>query len=215
LFNQAGGMMKSRLPHISLYLSALIVAAGLTVAAAAGIAGEVNAETPAAAQTDLPPEAERAPITSAFGVPLGARFSPNLFVKVLRDAEHTYRGEDGSQRKGKRYWVEPKIPNPNFTSYSVATTSEGFIYAIRGEYETADRISKCDGTQTLAAFLEQKYGPPRGRGASDEWYSFRDMSATAGYKGIRLYANRCARGSYTIVYSDDSVRFARPALEVP
>jgi hypothetical protein len=106
--------------------------------------------------------------------------------------------------------VEPKVPNPNFTSYSVSTTSDGTIYAIRGEYEAPDRASKCDVTETLAAFLEQKYGPPRGRGAAGDWYSFRDESAADAFNGIRLYANRCARGGYTIVYSDDRVRFGAP-----
>lgn len=181
---------------------------------AGGLPARALAEAPEAgealADTVAPPEHARAPVTGAFGIPLGERFSPDLVARVIRQLEHSYRGADRAEQQGKRYWVEPKIPNPNFTSYSVSTTSDGIIYAIRGEYDAPDRASKCDVTETLAAFLEQKYGPPRGRGAAGDWYSFRDDSAADAFKGIRLYANRCARGGYAIVYSDDRVRFAAP-----
>lgn len=191
-------------------LTATCVPCALVIAMAAD-----GSEMRAFPEGTAPSEAQietRAPeaVTGAFGLPLGERFSPELVSKVLREAEHSYRGADRTQHKGVRYWVEPKIPNPNFTAYSVSTTSDGTIYAIRGEYDAPDRTSKCDVTETLAAFLEQKYGPPRGRGAAGEWYSFRDGTAADGFKGIRLYANRCARGGYTIVYSDDRVRFSQP-----
>jgi hypothetical protein len=38
-----------------------------------------------------------------------------------------------------------------------------------------------------------------------EWYSFRDMSRKM-YRGVRLYANRCGSGRYSIVYSDDQAK---------
>jgi hypothetical protein len=196
-------------------LTATCVPCALVIAmAAGGLAPPAFAEGAEAGEArpeaGAPLERTREPVTGAFGIPLGERFSPDLVVEVLREAEHSYRGADGDQRKGVRYWVEPKIPNPNFTVYSVSTTSDGTIYAIRGEHQTPDRASKCEVTETLAAFLAQKYGPPRGQGAAGEWYSFRDMSAPEAYKGIRLYATRCARGGYTIVYSDDRVRYAAP-----
>jgi hypothetical protein len=169
---------------------------------------DAGAAPEAAAAEGKPPE----PVTGAFGIPLGERFTPDLVAKVLREGERTYRAADKEQRIGTRYWVEPKITNPNFMSYGVDTTADGIIYAIWGEHEGPDRSSKCDLTKKLAAFLEHKYGKPRGKGAFGEWYSFRDMSVKA-YRGIRLYANRCRRGIYSIVYSDDNVRLAQPATE--
>lgn len=152
-------------------------------------------------------ETEPVAVTGAFGIPLGEPFAPGLVAKVLREEDHRYRGSDLSPRTGKRYWVEPRVPNPHFTSYAVDLTTDGQVYAIRAEHAAPDRASKCDVVSTLVAFLEQKYGEPRGRGLNGEWYSFRDTTADS-YKGIRLYANRCARGVYSIVYSDDRVRFA-------
>lgn len=153
-------------------------------------------------------QAEHAePVTGAFGIPLGAAFSPDLALKVLREEPQTYRAADKTEQKGTRYWIEPKEPDGSFDTYSVSTTHDGIIYAIVGEYEAADRASKCEVTKNIATRLEEQYGKPRGKGAFGEWYSFRDSSRPL-YRGVRLYANRCKRGIYSIHYSDDNVKTA-------
>ena len=155
------------------------------------------------------PEKEPEPVTGAFGIPLGERFEPCMVSQVLGEEERTYRAADKSERKGTRYRVEPKVPNALFASYAVETTAEGIIYSIRAEFEAEDKASRCDVTKRLAASLEDKYGTPRGKGSFGEWYAFRDMSVDH-YRGIRLYANRCRRGIYSIQYNDDAARTAAP-----
>ena len=147
------------------------------------------------------------PVTGAFGILLGAAFSPDLALKVLREEPQTYRAADKTEQTGTRYWIEPKEPDANFDTYSVSTTIDGNIYTIIGEYEAADRASKCEVTKTIATRLEAKYGKPRGKGAFGEWYSFRDSSRPL-YRGVRLIANRCKRGIYSIHYSDDNAKAA-------
>jgi hypothetical protein len=155
------------------------------------------------------PEKEPTPVTGAFGIPLGERFDPCLVAKVLGEEPVTYRDADKSERKGTRYRVEPKVPNMHFNAYSVETTGDGVIYAIRGDHEPAAKESKCGVTKDIAASLEEKYGKPRGRSPFGHWYAFRDMSVEH-YRGIRLYANRCRRGIYQILYGDDGVKGAPP-----
>ena len=142
-------------------------------------------------------------------IPLGERFAPCMVAKVLGEEERSYRGRDKAEIKGTRYRVEPKVPNRLFQAYSVDTTKDGVIYAIRGEHQSAEKKSDCPVTKRLAAALEEKYGKPRGQGSFGEWYAFRDMSTDL-YRGVRLYANRCRRGIYSIFYSDDNAKTADP-----
>ena len=114
---------------------------------------------------------------------------------------------DKTERKGTLYRVEPKVPNMLFATYAVETTDEGIVYSIRGELQSDDKASKCAVTKGIAASLQEKYGKPRAKGGFGEWYSFRDMSQKP-YKGVRLFANRCRRGIYSIHYSDDNARTA-------
>jgi len=175
---------------------------------AAGTEG--TAETAAEDQGE-PEASEQEPeaVTGAFGIPLGERFEPCLVAKVLGEEEKTYRTPDKTERKGTLYRVEPKVPNTHFNAYSVETTGDGVVYAIRADHEPAVKESKCDVTKEIAATLEEKYGKPRGRSPFGHWYAFRDMSVKH-YRGIRLYANRCRRGIYQVVYGDDGVKGASP-----
>ena len=152
-------------------------------------------------------EPEPQPVTGAFGIPLGERFDADLVETVLSREEKAYRGPDDTELSGTLYRVEPKARDEHFSVYTVATTEDGIIYSIRGEYAAPDATSRCEVTRQLAASLEQKYGAPRGKGSFGEWYAFRDMSVEH-YRGIRLYSNRCKRGIYEIVYSDDAARLA-------
>ena len=103
--------------------------------------------------------------------------------------------------------MEPKVPNKHFANDAVETTRDGIINSISGDFEAEDKASRCDVTKGLAASLGEKYGKPRGKGGFGEWYSFRDVSGKV-YKGVRLYANRCRRGIYSIRYRDDNARMA-------
>ena len=171
---------------------------------------EGKAETAAKGQGEPEaPEKEPEPVTAAFGIPLGERFEPCMVAKVLGEEEKTYRTPDKTERKGTLYRIEPKVPNTHFNAYSVETTGDGVVYAIRADHEPAVKESKCDLTKEIAATLEEKYGKPRGRSPFGHWYAFRDMSVKH-YRGIRLYANRCRRGIYQIVYGDDGVKGAPP-----
>jgi len=176
-----------------------------------GGAAESAAEQDKEVATEKKPE----PVTGAFGVPLGERFEPCMVAKIIGQEDKTYRGPDKVEQKGILYRVEPRVTNERFSAYSVETTRAGIIYAVHGDYESTDKQSKCDVTKQLAAFLEEKYGRPRGKGAYGEWYAFRDMSAEL-YRGVRLYANRCRRGIYSIIYSDDQAKTAdAPSIPAP
>lgn len=163
----------------------------------------------AAGAAEEAPAKEPEPVTGAFGIPLGEHFEPGLVAKVLGEKPVTYRTPDKSSRTGTRYLVEPKEPNIHFNAYSVDTTEDGLIFAVRGDYRPEERASKCDVAKEIAASLEEKYGKPRGRSPYGHWYAFRDMSLKH-YRGIRLYANRCRQGIYQIVYGDDGVKGPRP-----
>lgn len=170
-------------------------------------AAEVDAgEEPEKAAT---PEEKPEPITGAFGLRLGERFDPCMVATVISEEEKGYAAGEHAEFMGTRYRVEPKVPNKLFTTYYVDTTKDGLIYAIRADYVAQERLSTCDVTKKLATFLKEKYGEPRAQGSFGEWYSFRDLSNTA-YKGVRLYAQRCRRGPYTILYTDDAVRMSPP-----
>ena len=188
--------------------------AGSDAAAAGTDSGAADAEGTenAAGAAEEAPAKEPEPVTGAFGIPLGEHFEPGLVAKVLGEKPVTYRTPDKSPRTGTRYLVEPKEPSIHFNAYSVDTTEDGLIFAVRGDYRPEERASKCDVTKEIAASLEEKYGKPRGRSPYGHWYAFRDMSVKH-YRGIRLYANRCRQGIYQIVYGDDGVKGPAPVDE--
>ncbi len=184
--------------------------------------GEPDGEAPAGSQgakadavatpatdKEAAPAKTPEPVTGAFGIPLGERFEAYMVAKVISQEEKTYRGPNKEERKGILYRVEPKVTNTLFNSYAVATTADGLIYLIRGDREPVERKAACQEPKTLAAFLEGKYGKPRGKGPAGEWYSFRDMSSST-YRGVRIHATRCGRGIYSVVYSDDATRLRGP-----
>jgi hypothetical protein len=177
-------------------------------AASRDAAGEV--QTDAASDTKPASEKTPQPVTGAFGVPLGERFEPYMVAKIISQEEKTYRGPNKEEMKGTLYRVEPKVTNTLFNTYAVATTADGIIYLIRGDQEPAERKPACEAPKTLAALLEAKYGKPREKGPSGQWYNFRDSSQRT-YRGVRLHATRCGRGIYAIVYSDDGARLRAPA----
>lgn len=155
-------------------------------------------------EAEAPAKKPVEPVTGAFGMVLGTHFEAAMVEKVLSEEPRGYRVADGSERKGTLYRVVPKAPDEKFTDYSVATTEDGTIYRIRGEFSDPDRASKCAATKVIAAKLQAKYGKPRGQGSFGEWYAFRDLTA-AGYRGIRVDAVRCKRGIYSINYEDETL----------
>jgi hypothetical protein len=155
------------------------------------------------------PEPEPAPVTAAFGINLGEPFSPCMVAEVLGEESVTYRDADKAEQTGTRYRVVPKVPNSRFTDYAVDVNRGGIVYAVRASFESEGGENLCGITKELAASLEEKYGQPRGRDPFGSWTVFRDMSADH-YRGIRLYSQRCRRGIYEIVYSDDAARMAEP-----
>ena len=165
-------------------------------------------EAATGAETNSVPEQAPEPVTGAFGIRLGEPFRPCVVAEVLGKDPVTYRDADKAEQTGTRYRVVPKVPNSRFTEYAVDVNRDGIVYAVRAEYQSDARENLCGVTKELAASLEEKYGKPRGRGGFGEWYAFRDMSVEH-YRGIRLYANRCRRGIYEIVYSDDNAKAGR------
>jgi hypothetical protein len=171
--------------------------------AAAGAQSAGGAET--VTEQAAAPEKQPRPITGAFGLTLGERFEPSMVARVISQKERTYSDRNKVERAGTLYQVEPKAPSDDFSTYLVATTRDGIIYAISGQYEHAEKKSTCDVTKRLAAELEEKYGKARGKGGFGNWYAFRDMSVDT-YRGVRLYAPKCRNGRHSIVYSDDNAK---------
>lgn len=153
------------------------------------------------AEVQPPEEKPVEPITGAFGITLGARFEPSMVEKVLAEEPQGYRIADKSERQGMLYRVVPKVPDPKYSDYAIATTEDGTIYRIRGELSDTERRSQCAVTKEIAAALAEKHGKPRGKGGFGEWYAFRDGNAL-GYRGILVNAARCKRGGYSISYED-------------
>ena len=166
----------------------------------------------------ITPEKAFEPIKGAFGIPLGKKFDHAMVTKVLGEEPEPYKGADGKKLKGSVYQVEPQKPDERFQNYSVKTTDEGIIYAIQGNYQF--EVEKAKGKQAgkvkmqrtvrktcknavkaLAKELEAKHGKPRGQGYDGEWFSFRQASDTSDIS-LKLYANRCRTGLYSIVYND-------------
>jgi hypothetical protein len=169
-------------------------------------AGDAATQPEAGSEPEQAPE----PVTGAFGIRLGEPFSPCVVAEVLGQAPVTYRDADKAEQTGTRYRVVPRVPNSRFTEYAVDVNRDGIVYAVRAEYQSDTRENLCGVTKELAASLEEKYGKPWGRASFGEWYAFRDLSVDY-YRGIRLYANRCRRGIYEIVYGDDHARMAEPS----
>ena len=181
-------------------------------------AGTENAAQPVETENQLPaaaesadtetastPEISQTPINGAFAIPLGETFSPWMVTKIVSQEAHQYKGkgEPKTEYSGTQYTVEPHLPNQYFNVYSLNTNKDGVIYAISAEQLPAEKASACETTKEIAAYLTSKYGKPRGKGMLGDWYAFRE-SASGPYRGIRLYAQRCRNGRYSIVYSDDA-----------
>ena len=177
---------------------------------------EPAAQPATAPSADTDPEAEAgpSPVTGAFGVPLGMPFEPCRVAEVLGEKPKSFKDRDGNSHEGKEFQVRPRTPNPHFDHYSVLTNEHGVVYSVQAAYEDPEKAKTCDLTKELAALLEAKYGPPRGKGSFGEWYAFRDMSVDH-YRGIRLISNRCRRGLYSIQYSDDGAKALVPDAPAP
>ena len=166
------------------------------------------------------PEKAPEPITGAFGITLGELFKPSMVAKVIDKQPHKYRGPEGTQLTGSLIQVEPVQPDERFQRYAVMTTDKDMVYAIRAEYQfelekakedkdKAKRSTKFRKTcknavKSLAKEMEARHGKPRGQDMSGEWYAFRQFSETSD-KSLRLYANRCRSGIYSVVYTDQAL----------
>ena len=175
----------------------------------------------ASVETEKAPAAVPAaePIRGAFGIPLGERFEAPMVARVLDQQEQIYRGADGVELKGTLIHVEPRQPDQRFQRYAVKTTSDGVIYAIQGDYQFEVEQAKgkqvgvkkarvvrstCkDAVKALAREFEGRYGKPRGKGWDGEWFAFRQFTENTD-KSLRLYANRCRSGIYSVVYTDQA-----------
>jgi hypothetical protein len=195
---------------------------------------EMNQTQPDLAKTTIEektgkPEKALESINGAFGIQLGEHFEPSMVTKVLSDKQQTYRAGEGEEHSGKIFQVEPGKPDERFQEYFIKTTSNGLIYAIQGnyQYETNPAMGKKLGkvkhartvrktckaaVKSLAMELEARYGKPRGTGWNGEWYSFRQLSDTS-EKSLRLYANRCRTGLYSLIYTDEKVKKGTAAKE--
>lgn len=175
----------------------------------------------AAAESETAPAPEKAPepITGAFGITLGEPFELSTVARVIGQQEQGYRTADGQEHTGTLYQVEPVQPDERFQRYALQTTDKGRVYAIRAEYqfdleqEKADKDKKratnfrktCkNAVKSLAKEMEERHGRPRGRDMSGEWYAFRQFSETED-RSLRLYANRCRSGIYSVVYTDQAL----------
>lgn len=167
-------------------------------------------------------ESEPESIDGAFGIHLGESFKPSMVASILSQDEHTYQGPESTKFQGTLYRVIPEKPDKRFQDYYIKTTNEGLIYAIEGDYhyevEPAQgkkmgkvkhsrevRATCKNAVKNLARELEARYGKPRGKGWDGEWFSFRQFSKTSN-KSIKLYANRCRTGLYSVIYKDESLQ---------
>ena len=146
--------------------------------------------------------AEPAPVTGAFGVPLGEPFEPCRVAEVLDEHPKSFTDRDGNVHEGSEFQVRPRVPNPHFDRYSVLTNEHGVVYSVQASFEDPQKKTRCEATRKLASLLEEKYGQPRGRSPAGDWYAFRDTRVDH-YRGIRLTSNRCRRGLYSIEFTDD------------
>ncbi|WP_299878877.1 hypothetical protein [uncultured Cocleimonas sp.] len=170
----------------------------------------------------ITPEKTFETIQGAFGIPLGKKFEHSMVTKVLSEEPQLYKGAESTKLKGKIYQVEPNKPDQRFQKYTVKTTVDGSIYAIQGEYQYQTEIAKgkqagkvkqqkilrktCKNkVKELAKELEARFGKAHGQGYDGEWFSFRQSSETSD-KRLRLYANRCRTGLYTINYNDNKAQ---------
>jgi hypothetical protein len=160
------------------------------------------------------------PITGAFGIVLGEHFETSMVARVLGKLEQKYRGKDGLELTGTLYRVEPKEPDERSQDYRIRTTEAGIIYAIEAYYEIEvmpDQINAnqakparkvrttCkNAVKALARELETRYGKPRGTGWDGEWFTFRQLSESSD-RSLRVYANRCRTGLYSVVYTDEKL----------
>ena len=183
------------------------------------VSEQAPAEPAGTEQASAPGKAPE-PITGAFGITLGELFKPSMVAKVIDKQPHKYRGPEGAQLTGSLIQVEPVQPDERFQRYAVMTTDKDIVYAIRAEYQfelekakqdkdKAKRSTKFRKTcknavKSLAKEMEARHGKPRGRDMSGEWYAFRQFTENTD-KSLRLYANRCRSGIYSVVYTDQAL----------
>lgn len=159
------------------------------------------------------------PITGAFGITLGEPFKPSMVARVISEQPQKYRRGDGTELEGGLIEVEPSQPDERFQRYAVKTTDKGLVYAIRAEYQfdldqakaekdkkrsTSFRKTCKNAVKSLAKELKARYGEPRGHGWDGDWYAFRQISENTD-KSLRLYANRCRSGIYSVLYTDQAL----------
>ena len=146
--------------------------------------------------------------------------SASRLAKVIDKQPHKYRGPEGTQLTGSLIQVEPVQPDERFQRYAVMTTDKDIVYAIRAEYQFELEKAKDDkdkakrstrfrktcknAVKSLAKEMEARHGKPRGRDMSGEWYAFRQFTENTD-KSLRLYANRCRSGIYSVVYTDQAL----------
>ena len=193
-----------------------ILALGLLILGVAGCAaprGAGEATNPTGAESAHPTtgndETKPEPVTGAFGITLGERFQRCSVDEVLSEEPKSYRVADAGEHEGLSYAVRPSTANAHFDRYQVLTNEHGVVYAIEAFFEDPEGASQCNVSAKVADLLEQKYGPPRGKGRLGDWYAFRDMTVDH-YRGIRLISNRCRRGIYSIHYTDDGAKLLVP-----
>ena len=180
---------------------------------------QAPAEPAGTQQASVPGKAPE-PITGAVGITLGELFKPSTVAKVIDKQPHKYRGPEGTQLTGSLIQVEPVQPDERFQRYAVMTTDKDIVYAIRAEYQFELEKAKDDkdkakrstrfrktcknAVKSLAKEMEARHGKPRGRDMSGEWYAFRQFTENTD-KSLRLYANRCRSGIYSVVYTDQAL----------
>ena len=183
------------------------------------VSEQAPAEPAGTEQASAPGKAPE-PITGAFGITLGELFKPSMVAKVIDKQAHKYRGPEGTQLTGSLIQVEPVQPDERFQRYAVMTTDKDTVYAVRAEYQFELKKAKEDkdkakrstkfrktcknAVKSLAKEMEARHGKPRGRDMSGEWYAFRQLSENTD-KSLRLYANRCRSGIYSVVYTDQAL----------
>ena len=153
------------------------------------------------ASTPTPDKAPE-PISGAFGLTLGERFQPSMVAKVLSKEEQAYKGTDSQERKGSLLLIEPNKPDERFQRYSLKTSDDGVIYAIQGDYQF--EVEAASGKQA-GKVKKSRVVRKRCKGWNGEWFTWRQFSGTS-FKSLRLYANRCRSGAYSILYSEEYAR---------
>ena len=96
------------------------------------------------------PDCPSGEICGAFGIPLVAKFSPDMVAQIISRNE--------SYRKGKfKLEVVPHVLNQNFSEYIVITTSSGFVQSIQAWNEESSRRQCREKVAAIKKALAGKY----------------------------------------------------------